>query len=259
MLRAQEPPAHVEGPGRVALGEVEPAQRLIRRGQRRGARRLPRGAGRRTRRRAFSALARASDTLRSRPMACSGSAAPSTSRMKNSRTAFDSAAESRCLSLLPPRQRAGPAWRGRPARCSPPCPRPGPGPPGPPSSGPPRLRRANLREPIPRRRRARLHRLVGQVAHHVGGEVVGRLVPPPPVLLQRLHHDPVQLAAHRPVELPRVGAAAAPRRSCSVAPSVLSRVLGLGGSSSRMIRRISSKAAFRSVSASNGVVPVSSS
>ena len=39
---------------------------------------------------------------------------------------------------------------------------------------------------------------------------------------------------------------------------MLSRVLGLGGSSSRMILRISSKAAF-ATSASNGVVPVRSS
>jgi hypothetical protein len=40
---------------------------------------------------------------------------------------------------------------------------------------------------------------------------------------------------------------------------VLRRVLGLTGSSSRMIRRISSKAAVRSRSLSNGVVPVSNS
>ena len=45
----------------------------------------------------------------------------------------------------------------------------------------------------------------------------------------------------------------------SVAPSVLSLVLGVGGSSSRMIRRISSKAASLSASESKGVVPVSSS
>ena len=38
-----------------------------------------------------------------------------------------------------------------------------------------------------------------------------------------------------------------------------SRVLGFGGSSSRMIRRISSSAALRNRSRSNGVVPVSSS
>ena len=39
----------------------------------------------------------------------------------------------------------------------------------------------------------------------------------------------------------------------------LSRVLGFGGSSSRMIRRISSYAACLNRSLSNGVVPVSSS
>ena len=122
-----------------------------------------------------------------------------------------------------------------------------------------RFRRANFRQPIPGRRRARLHRLVGQVPHHVGREVVGRLVPPPPVLLQRLHHDPVQLAPHRPVRAACGSACRLAETVVSVSPSVLSRVLGLGGSSSRMIRRISSNAACWSVSGSNGVVPVSSS
>ena len=46
-------------------------------------------------------------------------------------------------------------------------------------------------------------------------------------------------------------------RACS--PIVLNRVLGRGGSSSRMIRRTSSNAACFSRSLSNGVVPVSSS
>jgi hypothetical protein len=45
----------------------------------------------------------------------------------------------------------------------------------------------------------------------------------------------------------------------SVAPRDVSRVLGRGGSSSLMIRRISSNAALRKRSPSNGVVPVSSS
>jgi hypothetical protein len=41
--------------------------------------------------------------------------------------------------------------------------------------------------------------------------------------------------------------------------AVLSRVLGLNGSSSRMMRRISSYVATLNRSLSNGVVPVSSS
>ena len=45
----------------------------------------------------------------------------------------------------------------------------------------------------------------------------------------------------------------------SVAPRAVSRVLGRGGSSSLMMRRISSNAASRNRSPSNGVVPVSSS
>ena len=42
-------------------------------------------------------------------------------------------------------------------------------------------------------------------------------------------------------------------------PSVLIRVLGRGGSSSRMMRRSSSNPADRSRARSNGVVPVNSS
>ena len=99
-----------------------------------------------------------------------------------------------------------------------------------------------LPQPIPRRRRAGLHRLVVQVALHVRGEAVGRLVAAVAVLLQRLHHDPVQLAAHQ-----LASASPAPccgwRRSTAAPRSMLSRVLGLGGSSSRMIRSISSNAA----------------
>ena len=66
------------------------------------------------------------------------------------------------------------------------------------------FRRANLPKPIARRRRARLHRLVGQVALHVQREAVGRLVAAVAVLLQRLHHDPVQLAAHQLGQLRRL-------------------------------------------------------
>ena len=61
-----------------------------------------------------------------------------------------------------------------------------------------------LPQPVPRRRRARLHRLVGQVALHVQREAVGRLVAAVAVLLQRLHHDPVQLAADQLRQLRRL-------------------------------------------------------
>ena len=47
-----------------------------------------------------------------------------------------------------------------------------------------------------------------------------------------------------------------PETVVSVSPRLLSRVLGLGGSCSRMMRRISSNPALRKVSRSNGVVPV---
>ena len=60
------------------------------------------------------------------------------------------------------------------------------------------------------------------------------------VLLQALHHDPVQLPAHRIESICGGRSLDCAETVVSVAPSVLSRVLGLGGSSSRMIRRISS-------------------
>ena len=51
-----------------------------------------------------------------------------------------------------------------------------------------------LPQPVAHRRRARLHRLVVQVVLEVHRQAVGRLVAPRPVLLQRLHHDPVEVA-----------------------------------------------------------------
>ena len=48
---------------------------------------------------------------------------------------------------------------------------------------------------VRRRRRAGFDRVAFEVALDVLGEAVGRLVPPRPVLLQRLHHDPVEVAA----------------------------------------------------------------
>ena len=52
-----------------------------------------------------------------------------------------------------------------------------------------------LAQPVARAGRRRQHRLAGQVAVHVRREAVGRLVPAGAVLLEGLHHDPVQLAA----------------------------------------------------------------
>jgi len=61
-----------------------------------------------------------------------------------------------------------------------------------------------LPQPVPRRRRTGLHRLIVQVALHIHREAVGGLVTPVAVLFQRLHHDPVQLAAAEPAQLPRI-------------------------------------------------------
>src|SRR5262249_37687176 len=67
-----------------------------------------------------------------------------------------------------------------------------------------------LTEFVAGRRRARLDRLVLQIALPVAGKAVGRFVTPRAVLVQTTHPDPVQLAAHQrpqPSRLPL-----APRR-----------------------------------------------
>ena len=79
------------------------------------------------------------------------------------------------------------------------------------------------------------------------------------VLLQALHHDPVQLAADQlrqlaPAPVLPPGGDRRQRRRLPI-----SRVLGLGGSSSRISRSISARPAARSRFRSSGVVPVSSS
>ncbi len=54
-----------------------------------------------------------------------------------------------------------------------------------------------LPQPVCRRRRTRLHRFIRQVALYVHREAVGGLVAAVAVLLQRLHHDPIQFATHQ--------------------------------------------------------------
>ena len=62
-----------------------------------------------------------------------------------------------------------------------------------------------LPDPVANRRRARLHRVVGQIPLDVRGQGGRRLVPPVSVLLQRPHHHPVQLTAEHSAQPPRVG------------------------------------------------------
>ena len=64
-----------------------------------------------------------------------------------------------------------------------------------------------LAEPVTHRRRARQDRLVRQVSPDVGRQGARRLVPPVPVLIQRLHHDPVGFAADRLGQVLRVAPA----------------------------------------------------
>ena len=104
-----------------------------------------------------------------------------------------------------------------------------------------RLLAGELPQPVAGRRRARLDRLVGQVALHVAGEAVGRLVAAVAVLLQRLHHDPVQLAAHQPAELAPARSAALAATLGSVARACSAACSACGGSSSRMSRSTSSQ------------------
>ena len=117
-----------------------------------------------------------------------------------------------------------------------------------------------LPQPVRRRRRAGLDRVVRQVALDVAGEAAGRLVPPRPVLLQRLHHDPVQLAAHQLRQPRRLGLAPAPRSSAAHrcdsrrAACWASAAPPRGSAAGSRRRR-----PRRSLAVSSGVVPVSSS
>ena len=162
--------------------------------------------------------------------------------MRNRRTASDSRQGLAGLGVRPAclpqgvSRRRGPATPGRPAPCSPPR-RPGAGP------GTPRPSQhdrcfARTSASGTRRRRAGLDGVALEMAPDVAGEAAGRLVASRPVLLERLHHDPVEIAAHQPGQPRRLDfrdAATDGKRS----RESLSRVLGLGGSSSRMRRRIS--------------------
>ena len=82
------------------------------------------------------------------------------------------------------------------------------------------------------------------MAAQILGEVVRRLVAAGAVLLQGLHHDPVELAAEqrRAVAALASAALAAMRRERPAPAACRARCSGRGGSSSRIIRRISSSA-----------------
>ena len=114
-----------------------------------------------------------------------------------------------------------------------------------------------LPQPVRRRRRARLHRVAVQVALDVPRQAVGRLVPPrrsfSSAFITIQSRSPRTSRASRAGSVPRDAAIDA------VSSVVASRVLGLGGSSSRIRRRTSVNAASRSRRRSSGVVPVSSS
>jgi hypothetical protein len=66
------------------------------------------------------------------------------------------------------------------------------------------------------------------------------VVPTGAVLLQRLHHDPVEVAAQDPSQEVRRACGGSFATTPISSPIVESFVLGFGGSTSRMYRRISS-------------------
>ncbi len=61
-------------------------------------------------------------------------------------------------------------------------------------------------QPVAERRRARLHRVAGQIPLDVLRQVRRTVVATGAVLLQAPHYDPVELAAHQPGQPARVGA-----------------------------------------------------
>ncbi len=92
----------------------------------------------------------------------------------------------------------------------------------------------------------------------VAGECARRFIAAGSILLERLHHDPVDLAPHQ-LRQPHGLGPPQRRDGRKRILETFRRVLGLGGSSSRMRRRMSEWAEPIIVSRSSGVVPVSSS
>ena len=65
-----------------------------------------------------------------------------------------------------------------------------------------------LPQPIAGPGRRRLDRFVAQMPLDVPRQTAGRVIAPGPILVQALHHDPVQIAAHFLGELGRFGPSA---------------------------------------------------
>ena len=123
-----------------------------------------------------------------------------------------------------------------------------------------RFRLANFRNRYHRRRRAGLDRLVGQVPHHVGREVVGRLVPPaagpspaPSSRSSRARRERIgRGVGGRSCDSPRSSPRVSPERA---EPGARLRRLLLADDPTDLVERRLAEASR----SSNGVVPVSSS
>ena len=102
------------------------------------------------------------------------------------------------------------------------------------------------------------YRLVPQVPPHVGGQLAHARVAAIGFLFQRLHDDPIQVVAKLTDEQMRFGVARiATRLAWSL--SWISRVLGRGSSTSRIICRTSATLLPRQLAESNGRSPLSNS
>ena len=96
-----------------------------------------------------------------------------------------------------------------------------------------------------------------RIVFHIDRQGAGGFVAAVAVFFQAFHHDPVEFAPEQPAQVPWIDAAlCGDRAEIACCAKVDSRVLGRGGSSSRMMRRSSSKGASFRRSLSNGVVPV---
>jgi hypothetical protein len=100
-----------------------------------------------------------------------------------------------------------------------------------------------LPQPVAGACRTRHDRLVVQIAANVGGQFGRRAIAAGAILLQRLHRDPVEIAAQHAHELSwaRCRALRPSRLMYPIAPTL---VLGRGGSSSRNLRSNSSSGCF---------------
>ena len=112
-------------------------------------------------------------------------------------------------------------------------------------------------EPVDCRRRAGTDGFMVEKSLDILRQRGGRLVATPCPLRQCLHHNPVEIAAHESAEARGVNPCVA--AILGRASEELIRLLGVGGSTSRISRSNLPIAALTSVSRNIGVLPVNNS